>query len=98
MFNYFIERIKANLHIVLTMSPIGDAFRSRLRMFPSIINCCTIDWFVTWPEDALEMVAKKFLEDIELDANVKAESISMCKYFHEDIRLMSQRYFDFYYI
>lgn len=45
MYNFFIERVKANLHIVLAMSPIGDAFRNRLRMFPSLINCCTIDWF-----------------------------------------------------
>jgi dynein heavy chain len=45
LYNYFIERVKANLHIVLAMSPIGDAFRNRLRMFPSLINCCTIDWF-----------------------------------------------------
>lgn len=45
MYNYFIDRVKSNLHIVLAMSPIGDAFRNRLRMFPSLINCCTIDWF-----------------------------------------------------
>ena len=45
MYNYFIERVKENLHVVLAMSPIGDAFRNRLRMFPSLINCCTIDWF-----------------------------------------------------
>jgi dynein heavy chain, axonemal len=92
MYNFFIERVKSNLHVVLAMSPIGDAFRSRLRMFPSLINCCTIDWFMAWPEDALEMVAKKFLEEIELDANIKNESINMCKYFHEYIRMMSERY------
>ena len=92
MYNFFIERVKSNLHVVLAMSPIGDAFRSRLRMFPSLINCCTIDWFMAWPEDALEMVAKKFLEEIELDANIKSESINMCKYFHEYIRMMSERY------
>ena len=45
MFNFFLERVKENLHVVLAMSPIGDAFRNRLRMFPSLINCCTIDWF-----------------------------------------------------
>ena len=45
MYNKFIERIRRNLHVVLAFSPIGDAFRSRLRMFPSLINCCTIDWF-----------------------------------------------------
>ena len=45
MYNFFIERVKQNLHVALAMSPIGDAFRNRLRMFPSLINCCTIDWF-----------------------------------------------------
>ena len=45
MYNFFIERVRQNLHVVLTMSPIGDTFRNRLRMFPSLINCCTIDWF-----------------------------------------------------
>jgi len=44
LYNFFVERVKANLHIVLAMSPVGDAFRIRLRMFPSLINCCTIDW------------------------------------------------------
>jgi len=34
------------------MSPIGDAFRTRLRQFPSLVNCCTIDWFTAWPQDA----------------------------------------------
>ncbi|KAI8843136.1 dynein heavy chain and region D6 of dynein motor-domain-containing protein [Chytridium lagenaria] len=62
--NNFISRCKENLHIVLCMSPIGDAFRNRLRMFPSLVNCL-------WPEDALEIVAKKFLEDVELTPDVR---------------------------
>lgn len=45
LFNYFVERVRDQLHVVLCMSPIGDAFRTRLRMFPSLVNCCTIDWF-----------------------------------------------------
>ncbi|GAA6086657.1 dynein heavy chain 3, axonemal, partial [Tachysurus ichikawai] len=73
MYNYFIDRVKGNLHIVLAMSPIGDAFRNRLRMFPSLINCCTIDWFQAWPTDALEMVANKFLEDVELETHIRME-------------------------
>lgn len=45
LFNMFLERCRTQLHVVLAMSPIGDAFRSRLRRFPALINCCTIDWF-----------------------------------------------------
>ena len=41
----FIDRVRDQLHVVLAMSPIGDALRTRLRMFPSLVNCCTIDWF-----------------------------------------------------
>ncbi|KAJ7400487.1 hypothetical protein BTVI_105082 [Pitangus sulphuratus] len=79
MYSFFIERVKKNLHIVLAMSPIGDAFRNRLRMFPSLINCCTIDWFQTWPTDALEMVANKFLEDIELKDDIRKEYEFICQ-------------------
>nr|XP_023674913.1 dynein heavy chain 3, axonemal [Paramormyrops kingsleyae] len=93
MYNHFVDRVKANLHIVLAMSPIGDAFRNRLRMFPSLINCCTIDWFQAWPTDALEMVANKFLADVELDDDVRREVVDMCKIFHESVRELSEKYF-----
>uniref|UniRef100_A0A8B9Q703 Dynein axonemal heavy chain 12 n=1 Tax=Apteryx owenii TaxID=8824 RepID=A0A8B9Q703_APTOW len=60
LFAFFVNRCKENLHVVVAFSPIGDAFRNRLRQFPSLINCCTIDWFQPWPEDALELVANKY--------------------------------------
>ena len=46
-----------------------------------------------WPEDALEMVANKFLEDVELEDTVRSQTITMCKHFHESVRLMSQKYY-----
>ena len=58
LFNYFVNRCRENLHIILAFSPIGDAFRNRLRKFPSLINCCTIDWFQAWPDDALGVFDK----------------------------------------
>ena len=61
----FEETAQANLHLVLTMSPIGEDFKRRLRMFPALVNCCTIDWFLPWPKDALESVAQHFLERID---------------------------------
>ena len=32
----FVERVRDNLHIVLCMSPVGDALRIRCRQFPSL--------------------------------------------------------------
>jgi hypothetical protein len=59
---HYIHLVRENLHIVLCMSPIGAGFRTRCRMFPSLVNCCTIDWFNAWPEDALFSVAQKMFE------------------------------------
>jgi dynein heavy chain len=39
--------------MIIAMSPLGEVFRSRIRKFPSLVNCCTIDWFSEWPEEAL---------------------------------------------
>lgn len=59
-------RVRANLHVVLCFSPVGDAFRSRCRRFPGLINCTQIDLFRPWPRDALVKVSLWFLEDMEL--------------------------------
>ncbi|TPX33936.1 hypothetical protein SeMB42_g07413 [Synchytrium endobioticum] len=93
LYNAFVNRCRDNLHVVLSMSPIGDAFRTRLRMFPSLVNCCTIDWFQVWPEDALEVVARRFLEDVELDNNSRNVVVAMCKEFHVRVRKLSQEFF-----
>jgi len=63
---YFIDRVKANLHMVLCFSP-GDAFRNRAKKFPGLVNCTVIDWFHPWPEDALLSVAVKFLAEVEME-------------------------------
>lgn len=64
MYNYLIERVRNNLHIILCFSPIGDAFRNRLRQYPALINCTTIDWFLEWPHEALLEVANKYLASV----------------------------------
>lgn len=50
LFNMFVGRCRDQLHIVLAMSPIGDTFRNRLRKFPALVNCCTLDWFQVTPK------------------------------------------------
>lgn len=94
LYNFFIERIKNNLHVALCMSPIGDKFRVRCRMFPSLINCCTIDWFSLWPEDALERVANLFLGQTDIDSSTIALCVSMCKHFHTSVQDASERFYE----
>ncbi|EPY81024.1 hypothetical protein CB1_000762017 [Camelus ferus] len=92
LFAFFVNCCKDNLHVVVAFSPIGDAFRNRLRQFPSLINCCTIDWFQPWPEDALELVAVKFLETLELTEVERQEIVPICKHFHTSIMELSERF------
>jgi len=95
-YGYFVERVRANLHIVLAMSPVGDKLRNRLRMFPSLVNCCTIDWINPWPEDALLSVATMSLENLEFEGatpELKASLAQMCMFSHITIEQEADRYF-----
>ncbi|XP_077977539.1 dynein axonemal heavy chain 12-like [Glandiceps talaboti] len=92
LFAFFVNKCKELLHIVIAFSPIGDAFRNRLRQFPSLINCCTIDWFQAWPEDALTRVANKFLEVVEMEDNERHEVVQICKHFHTSATDLSARF------
>jgi dynein heavy chain len=67
MFGQYLNRVKANIHCVIAMSPLGDVFRQRLLKFPSLVNCSTLDWFSEWPEEALISVATGSLKDSDID-------------------------------
>ena len=64
VYQFFVANVRDNLHIVLSFSPVGSSFRNRCIQFPSIINCCTIDWFNIWPDDALKSVAVRYITTI----------------------------------
>lgn len=60
----FTALVRENLHICLCMSPVGSTLRVRCRQFPSLVNCCTLDWFSKWPEQALLYVSTEFLKEL----------------------------------
>ena len=69
VYSFFIQRVQRNLHVVLTLSPAGGRFRQRCRMNPALINCCTIDWYDEWDEEAMLGVAEVFFESAEFIAD-----------------------------
>uniref|UniRef100_A0A667W9Y7 Dynein axonemal heavy chain 6 n=1 Tax=Myripristis murdjan TaxID=586833 RepID=A0A667W9Y7_9TELE len=94
VFQFFISRVREKLHIVLCMSPVGDAFRSRCRMFPSLVNCCTIDWFVQWPCEALLSVSQTFFMDVDFGSEELKQSFSaMCVDIHISVTDMAERFY-----
>ncbi|KAJ8926978.1 hypothetical protein NQ314_020603 [Rhamnusium bicolor] len=88
-----MNSVREQLHLILAMSPIGDSFRTRIRKFPALVNCCTIDWFQSWPEDALLAVAERFLGEIELVDRERLVCIDMCQMFHISTQTLSDDYY-----
>jgi dynein heavy chain len=98
LWTLFIDRVRSNLHVVLAMSPVGAGFRNRCRMYPSLVNCTTIDWFHEWPADALREVATKFLDDAKLlggkpeeEAPLKVKVANVFAIAHQSVITASSR-------
>jgi len=92
MYNFFLKEVKKNLHICFCMSPVGDAFRDRLRKFPALVNCVTIDWFAQWPADALETVAAFFFANLDFKENVKGALVKVAVKFHESVHKLAIKF------
>ncbi|XP_072845880.2 dynein axonemal heavy chain 1 isoform X2 [Pogona vitticeps] len=91
----YTGRVRSNIHTVLCMSPIGEVFRARLRQFPSLVNCCTIDWFNEWPAEALESVATSFFHEVpdtEATPEVIQGMIEMCVEIHQSVAAKCKAY------
>ncbi|XP_015110698.1 dynein heavy chain 1, axonemal [Diachasma alloeum] len=95
LFNAYLKNVRNNLHTVVTMSPIGDEFRRRIRQFPALVNCCTIDWFHPWSDKALQSVAVRFIEEIQ-DDHVTGEIfdaiVTACQFMHSSTIETSREY------
>lgn len=46
----------------------------------------------SWPADALQVVAQRFLEDVDIAPELKAGCVEMCQRFHTGTRELSLKY------
>jgi len=91
--DFFVNKVRDNLHVVLCMSPVGDAFRVRCRKFPALCGCSAINYFHPWPRDALVSVAERFLADVDMSTDeVRASCAQHMAYVHASVGEMAQRY------
>eukprot|EP01084_Bolivina_argentea_P084877 153460_1 len=70
LYQMFTTHVQNNLHIVFTMNPAGGDFSNRAATSPALFNRCVINWWGTWPQDALLQVAAEFTESCDLNIGV----------------------------
>merc|ERR1712113_381646 len=73
LYQMFTTHVQNNLHIVFTMNPAGGDFSGRAATSPALFNRCVINWWGTWPQDALLQVAAEFTESCDLNLGVPPE-------------------------
>lgn len=96
IYNFLLDRVKANLHVIVCMSPVGEPFRNRIRMYPALVNCTTIDLFNEWPPEALLEVGGRYLSNINLEGSEQVvKDIKFKITFLQNILLMKININDF---
>ncbi|XP_063817028.1 dynein axonemal heavy chain 9 isoform X3 [Pseudophryne corroboree] len=90
---FFIDRVRRQLKVALCFSPVGSKLRVRSRKFPAVVNCTAIDWFHEWPQEALESVSLRFLQETEnVEAPVKESISKFMAYVHMSVNELSKSY------
>uniref|UniRef100_A0A671R8K4 AAA+ ATPase domain-containing protein n=1 Tax=Sinocyclocheilus anshuiensis TaxID=1608454 RepID=A0A671R8K4_9TELE len=86
---FFIDRVRRQLKVALCFSPVGSKLRVRSRKFPAVVNCTAIDWFHEWPQEALESVSLRFLQDVE---HIQDSVSKFMAYVHISVNKTSKDY------
>eukprot|EP00931_Biecheleriopsis_adriatica_P100950 TRINITY_DN76187_c0_g1_i1.p1 TRINITY_DN76187_c0_g1~~TRINITY_DN76187_c0_g1_i1.p1 ORF type:complete len:4582 (-),score=777.11 TRINITY_DN76187_c0_g1_i1:88-13833(-) len=90
--NYFAQRCRSRLRLVLSISPVGDIMRHRLRQFPALTKYATVDWFGEWPVDAFHAIAESFLASMNLGEELVPVCTRMCQHVHTHIMQIVKPY------
>ncbi|XP_005399408.1 PREDICTED: dynein heavy chain 9, axonemal isoform X2 [Chinchilla lanigera] len=90
---FFTDRVRRHLKVTLCFSPVGNKLRVRSRKFPAILNCTAIDWFHEWPQQALESVSLRFLQNTgSIEPTVKQSISKFMAFVHTSVNQTSQSY------
>ena len=93
-YDLFVENTKSNLHILFCTSPVGENLRMRMRKFPSLINCCILDWFMPWPLKALESCCKKSFNNLKYEEDIKTKLVKLVCEAHSSVENLRDDFMD----
>lgn len=59
---FFQKRAKDNIHLLMTISPVGNLLRNLYRDFPQFVNQFQLLWMEAWPQEAMMSIGQRFLD------------------------------------
>eukprot|EP00736_Rhodelphis_marinus_P001173 Rmarinus@m.17616 len=79
--DFFVSRVRANLHVILSMDPTHTEFLQRCENNPAVYTRCSILWLDSWSDESMLAVASTLLmplfNEVGLDNDAR-ERIPAC--------------------
>lgn len=101
LYKLFIDRIRMNLHIALVVSSVGDNWKRYFHCYPSLKSFCSVNYFMPWPEDALQNIAEKFIATMSLThtklskrSSTENEALDITQSVDQNTKLVSSSQFE----
>lgn len=83
LYEFFVNLIREQLHVIICVSPENGKFHDMLRDYPSFINCCTLDWFHSWPDDGMQSISQRLLTEDGFDQLTETQQSAATEMFME---------------
>ncbi|XP_076762246.1 dynein axonemal heavy chain 7 [Xylocopa sonorina] len=90
--NYFLEQCRNKLHIIICFSSTNEAIRLYLHKYPELVKYCAINWHEIWPTEILTQVGLKYVQDINIEENIKINVVKACIKLHNNAKEISAKY------
>ncbi|CAL7950071.1 unnamed protein product [Xylocopa violacea] len=90
--NYFLQQCRNKLHIIICFSSTNEAIRLYLHKYPELVKYCAINWYEIWPTEVLTQVGLKYVQDINIEENIKINVVKACIKLHNNAKEMSAKY------
>lgn len=63
-FQFFVDRVKKHLHVILSMDPRNEEFQRRCEANPALFTQCNIQWWEGWSGDTMRFIPLVLLKGV----------------------------------
>lgn len=92
---HFTRRIRANLRVILCLSPASKRFLRWSQQYPTLFSLPTMDWYQPWSQKALLAVARHLLRDLlAAEPEIGLRTTEFVAAAHAEVLAANERYWE----